>query len=81
MNLYTDKWHDSDLPDGVGRCPTCGRFVSHDDAYGDVEPGGRRGFDYIVPYCTEECAKFKWPPARCENHGLECCSFCHPEGW
>ena len=44
------------LEDGVDRCPTCGRFVLIEDAYGDVEPGKVRGIDYLASFCNEACA-------------------------
>lgn len=44
------------LPEFVEKCPTCGRFVSHEDGYGDVEPTGCRGYDYLAVYCDRACA-------------------------
>lgn len=51
--MESNAW---EMPDATDRCPTCGRFVSLEDGYGDVEPGGCRGVDCVVPYCGEECA-------------------------
>ena len=44
------------LADGVDRCPTCGRFVEIGEGYGDVEPGGVRGCDYLASFCNYACA-------------------------
>lgn len=46
------------------RCPTCGKFLELDpDGFYDTEPGGRDGFDYLVPYCNADCAARKNPPS------------------
>lgn len=52
------------------RCPACGRFISIDEGYGDVEPGGLREHDPITAYCSEACADRKSPKAR------EVCAAC-----
>ena len=49
------------------RCPTCGRYVSLDDGYGDLPPGGIYDASYIVAYCNETCAERKSPPAIYEG--------------
>lgn len=44
-----------ELPDGVSRCPGCGRFVSIEDGFLDVAPGGSRGTGESAMYCNESC--------------------------
>lgn len=51
--MMADRWT---LPDGMERCPTCGRFVTTDDGYGDIAPGGIRGVSYLSVYCDATCA-------------------------
>ena len=63
------------------RCPTCGRFVGIDEGYGDVEPGGARGHDYLATYCNEGCAERKWPPAEPELSSSACDHCGAVEGW
>ena len=59
-----------ELPENVERCPTYGKFVSLDEGFCDVEPGGIRGSDYCRGYCNAECAANMDPPARCETHEI-----------
>jgi hypothetical protein len=49
------------------RCPTCGRFVSHDEGYGDLPPGGLQSLDYLEGYCDAACADRKSPKAHYED--------------
>jgi len=53
------------IAEDLDRCPTCGRFVTGENCYSDVEPGGERGADPIVPFCNEACAA----PNEC-RHGV-----------
>ena len=57
----------------VSHCPVCGRYVSTETGWMDVEPGGIRGHDYNEMYCNRVCASRMDPPARCEVHGEPHC--------
>lgn len=53
------------------RCPTCGKFVPFDaDGYYDTEPGGTDGYDPVMAYCNEECARRKSPPSIREDEAI-----------
>ena len=54
-----DTW---EMPESEDRCPTCGKFVSFDDGFYDVEPGGCRGIGLLEVYCNEICAErsYEW---------------------
>jgi len=43
------------IPEGVDKCPTCGRFVSIEDGFGDRRD---RSDDLclVEVWCSEECA-------------------------
>lgn len=43
------------MPASEDRCPGCGRFVSIEDGFLDVAPGGVRGSDYCATYCDRAC--------------------------
>ena len=49
------------------KCPTCGRFVSFEDGFGDLPPGGDQFSDFMVPYCDESCANAKPIPCVYED--------------
>ncbi len=53
MSTSTEQF---ELPEGVYRCPACGRFVDDENGWGDVEPGGVRGVDYLAAYCGPQCS-------------------------
>lgn len=59
------------MPESEDRCPGCGRFVSIEDGFVDVEPGGCRGSDYCAAYCGPDCADRAYVEAH-THLGREC---------
>ena len=72
------------------KCPTCGKFVSLEDGYGDLPPGGVQNVHTLVRYCNERCSDAKPRRAFYEDepgyeeaaehpigcHGVESCPKC-----
>jgi hypothetical protein len=59
------------MSESFEKCPTCGRFVSPEDGYYDLPPGGKQNVSYLVVYCDDACAERKSPPAVYEPDAPE----------
>lgn len=55
------------IPEGLHRCPTCGKFIALDEGYGDQPPGGVEGLAMLAVYCDSDCADRKSPSAIYEG--------------
>jgi hypothetical protein len=55
------------IPENLERCPTCGKFVSSEEGYSDLPPGGVQSIHYLAGYCSKACADRKAPPAIYEG--------------
>ncbi len=64
----SEDYYDDDGPSRhEDRCPTCGRFVSKDEGFADLPPGGVQSLDYLEGYCNAACADAKSPKCHYED--------------